>query len=208
MFRTAWRVRLTARALSSVASTSQSNTLQWLRRTLGAAALATISVAVVDRLRANADDLAPALPWTNQEIPLDALPSRSAIINRLQDQTIEYDVLVIGGGATGVGCALDAQTRGLKVALVERDDFAAGTSSRSTKLIHGGMRYLEKAFLNLDYGQYKLVHEALHERSFFFRAAPHLARPLPIILPIYDSFPFVLFYAPYYWIGCKACTPD
>lgn len=66
------------------------------------------------------------------------------------------------------------------------------------------MRYLEKAFLNLDYAQYKLVHEALHERSFFFRAAPHLARPLPIILPVYDTFPSVLFYAPYYFVGCKA----
>jgi glycerol-3-phosphate dehydrogenase len=82
----------------------------------------------------------------------------------------------------------------------------AGTSSRSTKLIHGGMRYLEKAFLQLDYGQYKLVHEALSERAFFFRAAPHLARPLPILLPVYDTFPAVLFYAPYYWIGCKACA--
>ena len=68
------------------------------------------------------------------------------------------------------------------------------------------MRYLEKAFLQLDYGQYKLVHEALSERAFFFRAAPHLARPLPILLPVYDTFPAVLFYAPYYWIGCKACA--
>jgi glycerol-3-phosphate dehydrogenase len=76
-----------------------------------------------------------------------------------------FDVLVIGGGATGVGCALDAQTRGLKTLLIEREDFAAGTSSRSTKLVHGGVRYLEKAFKNLDYGQLKLVFEALHERK-------------------------------------------
>jgi glycerol-3-phosphate dehydrogenase len=64
-----------------------------------------------------------------------------------------YDLLVIGGGATGAGIALDAVTRGLKVALVERDDFSSGTSSKSTKLVHGGVRYLEKAFWNLDYNQ-------------------------------------------------------
>ena len=63
---------------------------------------------------------------------------------------LEYDVLVIGGGATGAGVALDAATRGLKVALVERDDFSSGTSSKSTKLVHGGVRYLEKAVWNLD----------------------------------------------------------
>lgn len=65
-----------------------------------------------------------------------------------------YDLLVIGGGATGTGIALDAATRGLKVALVERDDFSSGTSSKSTKLVHGGVRYLEKAVWNLDYNQY------------------------------------------------------
>jgi len=64
-----------------------------------------------------------------------------------------YDLLVIGGGATGTGIALDAATRGLKVALVERDDFSSGTSSKSTKLVHGGVRYLEKAVWNLDYNQ-------------------------------------------------------
>lgn len=64
-----------------------------------------------------------------------------------------YDLLIIGGGATGTGIALDAVTRGLKVALVERDDFSSGTSSKSTKLVHGGVRYLEKAVWNLDYNQ-------------------------------------------------------
>jgi glycerol-3-phosphate dehydrogenase len=64
-----------------------------------------------------------------------------------------YDLLIIGGGATGAGIALDAVTRGLKVALVERDDFSSGTSSKSTKLVHGGVRYLEKAVFNLDYNQ-------------------------------------------------------
>lgn len=66
----------------------------------------------------------------------------------------EYDLLVIGGGATGTGIALDAATRGLKVALVDRDDFASGTSSKSTKLVHGGVRYLEKAVFELDYNQF------------------------------------------------------
>ena len=72
----------------------------------------------------------------------------------LEDGDEEYDLLVIGGGATGSGIALDAATRGLKVAMVERDDFASGTSSKSTKLVHGGVRYLEKAVWELDYNQY------------------------------------------------------
>ena len=73
--------------------------------------------------------------------------------NLASDDKEEYDLLVIGGGATGTGIALDAVTRGLKVALVERDDFASGTSSKSTKLVHGGVRYLEKAVWELDYNQ-------------------------------------------------------
>lgn len=72
-----------------------------------------------------------------------------------------YDLLVIGGGATGTGIALDAVTRGLKVALVERDDFSSGTSSKSTKLVHGGVRYLEKAVWNLDYNQYAIFYTLL-----------------------------------------------
>lgn len=71
-----------------------------------------------------------------------------------QDDAQPYDLLVIGGGATGAGIALDAATRGLKVAMVEREDFASGTSSKSTKLVHGGVRYLEKAVWELDYNQY------------------------------------------------------
>ena len=70
-----------------------------------------------------------------------------------QGEEDPYDLLIIGGGATGAGIALDAATRGLKVALVERDDFSSGTSSKSTKLVHGGVRYLEKAVFNLDYNQ-------------------------------------------------------
>lgn len=73
------------------------------------------------------------------------LPNRAEILNNMKSGE-EYDLVIVGGGATGTGCAVDAASRGLKVALVERDDFASGTSSRSTKLVHGGVRYLEKAF--------------------------------------------------------------
>jgi glycerol-3-phosphate dehydrogenase len=90
----------------------------------------------------------------------------------------ELDVLVVGGGVVGAGCALDAATRGLKVGLVEARDLAAGTSSRSSKLIHGGLRYLEM----LDFG---LVAEALHERDLLAgRLAPHLVRPVPFLYPL------------------------
>ncbi len=74
---------------------------------------------------------------------------------------------------------------GFDTALVEKFDFSSGTSSRSTKLIHGGVRYLEKAVFNLDYEQYRLVKEALHERANLLEIAPHLAHPLPIMLPVY-----------------------
>lgn len=109
-----------------------------------------------------------------------------------------YDLLVIGGGATGAGIALDAVTRGLKVALVERDDFSSGTSSKSTKLVHGGVRYLEKAFWNLDYNQYSLVVEALRERRYFLDTAPHLSQWLPIMIPLQKWWQ-----APYFWAGTK-----
>ena len=109
-----------------------------------------------------------------------------------------YDILIIGGGATGTGIALDAASRGLKVALVERDDFASGTSSKSTKLVHGGVRYLEKAVWQLDYNQYKLVKEALRERRYFLDTAPHLSSWLPIMIPVEKWWQ-----APYFWAGTK-----
>lgn len=115
------------------------------------------------------------------------------------DRSAEYDLLIIGGGATGTGIALDAASRGLKVALVERDDFAAGTSSKSTKLVHGGVRYLEKAVWELDYNQYKLVKEALRERKYFLDTAPHLSQWLPIMIPVNKWWQ-----APYFWAGTKA----
>uniref|UniRef100_A0A3B4UEN6 Glycerol-3-phosphate dehydrogenase, mitochondrial n=1 Tax=Seriola dumerili TaxID=41447 RepID=A0A3B4UEN6_SERDU len=127
----------------------------------------------------------------------DELPSRQAQLTALKT-TEEFDVLVVGGGATGAGCALDAVTRNLKTALVERSDFSSGTSSRSTKLIHGGVRYLQKAIMQLDYEQYMMVKEALHERANLLEIAPHLSAPLPIMLPVYKWWQL-----PYYWAGIK-----
>ncbi|GFK92519.1 Glycerol-3-phosphate dehydrogenase 2 [Fundidesulfovibrio magnetotacticus] len=95
-----------------------------------------------------------------------------------------FDILVIGGGATGCGVALDAATRGLDTALVEQSDFAQGTSSKSTKLVHGGVRYLEKAVLGLDREQFALVREGLRERGLFLRNAPHLAHSIRLMTPV------------------------
>ncbi|XP_072032092.1 glycerol-3-phosphate dehydrogenase, mitochondrial-like [Amphiura filiformis] len=125
------------------------------------------------------------------------LPTRIQQLHSLKN-THEFDVLVIGGGATGAGVALDSVSRGLKTALVERYDFSAGTSSRSTKLIHGGVRYLQKAIMGLDREQYRLVKEALHERANLLEIAPHLSYPLPIMLPVYKWWQL-----PYFWAGIK-----
>ena len=131
----------------------------------------------------------------------DTPPTRASSLASLASSSLSspFDVLIIGGGATGTGVALDAATRGLSVALVERDDFAAGTSSRSTKLVHGGVRYLEKAFKNADVGQLKLVFEALHERRRLLANAPHLTSELPIMMPCYAWWE-----VPYFWAGLKA----
>lgn len=96
----------------------------------------------------------------------------------------EFDICIIGGGASGAGCALDAVLRGYKVALIEKKDFASETSSKSTKLIHGGVRYLEQAFKNLDFAQLKQVRHGLAERHTVIRNAPHLAHPLALITPV------------------------
>ena len=134
---------------------------------------------------------------TGRTRPTAPLPTRAAQLASLR--TEQFDVLVIGGGATGSGCALDSTTRGLKTAMVELDDFSSGTSSRSTKLIHGGVRYLQKAIMGLDYEQYKMVKEALHERANLLDIAPHLSFPLPIMLPVYRWWQL-----PYFWAGIKA----
>ena len=103
----------------------------------------------------------------------------------LRQDTV-FDLLIIGGGATGCGIAVDAASRGLKVALIDKNDLAEGTSSRSTKLVHGGVRYLEMAVKKLDGAQYHLVREALHERGIFLKIAPHLADRLPLVTPLYN----------------------
>lgn len=109
---------------------------------------------------------------------------RSEVIESLKTSD-RYDLLIIGGGATGCGIAVDAATRGLKVALIDKYDLAEGTSSKSTKLVHGGVRYLEMAVKKCDRAQYNLVKEALHERGIFLHNAPHLANPLPLVTPLY-----------------------
>ena len=101
--------------------------------------------------------------------------SRSTSLQRLGSE--EFDIVVVGGGITGAGVALDAAARGLSVALLERDDFASGTSSKSSKLIHGGLRYLQQ-------GDVRLVYEALRERKRLRRNAPHLVHVLPFMIPI------------------------
>ena len=126
----------------------------------------------------------------------ETVERRAANLRRLAQE--RFDLLVIGGGATGAGTALDAASRGLKVALVERVDFAQGTSSRSTKLVHGGVRYLEQAVKHADRSQFNLVREALRERRLLLENAPHLARPLALLTPIYNAFEL-----PYYFTGLK-----
>ena len=106
-------------------------------------------------------------------------PARQDLARTLA-QVPAWDLVVIGGGATGLGVALDAAARGLSVALVEAVDFAKGTSSRATKLVHGGVRYLAQ-------GNLALVREALRERAILLRNAPHLAQPLPFLLPVYGA---------------------
>ena len=107
-------------------------------------------------------------------------------LEKLQKE--QFDICIIGGGASGAGCALDAALRGFKVALIEKEDFAAETSSKSTKLIHGGVRYLEQAFKNLDFGQLRQVKHGLQERHTVIRNAPHLAHPLALITPVFSWF--------------------
>lgn len=116
---------------------------------------------------------------------------------KLKDGSL-FDLVVIGGGATGCGTALDAATRGLKVALIEKNDFSEGTSSRSTKLVHGGVRYLEMAVKKLDKVQYNLVKDGLRERYILLKNAPHLSKRLPLVTPLYSWIDI-----PYIFAGLK-----
>ena len=117
--------------------------------------------------------------------------NRPEMLDRLGRQRGAWDVVVIGGGATGAGIAVDAATRGYRVLLLEQSDFGKGTSSRSTKLVHGGVRYLEQ-------GNVSLVMEALKERGLLRRNAPHLVSNLPFVVPSYDWWE-----APFYGVGLK-----
>ena len=104
--------------------------------------------------------------------------NRETALQRLGDE--HFDVLVVGGGITGAGVALDAASRGLRTALVEARDFASGTSSKSSKMVHGGIRYLQQR-------DFRLVYEALHERQRLLENAPHLVTPLPFLIPLFGS---------------------
>ena len=115
---------------------------------------------------------------------------RGDMVDRLRNEA--FDVLVVGGGATGLGVAVDAASRGYRTALVEAEDFAKATSSRSTKLVHGGVRYLEQLDISL-------VTEALRERGLLYQNAPHIVRDLPFIVPQYKWWE-----GPFYGAGLKA----
>lgn len=131
------------------------------------------------------------------EIPTYFKPKkRFETINRLKNH--KYDILIIGGGSSGVGVALDATTRGLSVALIEKNDFGSGTSSKSSKLLHGGIRYLEKAWNQLNLKQFLFVKDALKERNIVMKMIPHLCKPINFMIPIYNRF-----LIPYYYIGMK-----
>ncbi|MGA8656727.1 MAG: glycerol-3-phosphate dehydrogenase/oxidase [Chthoniobacterales bacterium] len=117
--------------------------------------------------------------------------NRDVAIQAISDRSMVWDCLVIGGGATGLGTALEAASRGYRTLLVEKTDFAKGTSSRATKLVHGGVRYLEQ-------GNIALVREALHERGLLLRHASHLAHPLKFVIPAYHYWQL-----PFYGVGLK-----
>src|SRR5215467_7118359 len=116
---------------------------------------------------------------------------RSELIGKLEAENGQWDILIIGGGATGLGAAVDAASRGYKTILFEQYDFAKGTSSRSTKLVHGGVRYLQQ-------GNIKLVMDALKERGTLKKNAPHLVKNQSFIVPNYKWWE-----GPYYGLGLK-----
>src|SRR5438309_3984013 len=117
--------------------------------------------------------------------------TRSEMLSRLHSHQAEWDIIVVGGGATGVGVAIDAASRGYDTLLLEREDFGKATSSRSTKLVHGGVRYLEQ-------GNVSLVMEAMKERGLLRQNAPHLVHDLAFVVPNYSWWE-----APFYGIGLK-----
>src|ERR1051326_7285822 len=117
--------------------------------------------------------------------------NRVLMLKALTESSVPWDFIIIGGGATGLGTAVDAAARGYRTLLLEHSDFAKGTSSRSTKLIHGGVRYLQQ-------GNVKLVRESLRERGLLTRNAPHLVNHLAFIVPNYTWWE-----GPFYGAGLK-----
>ncbi len=124
------------------------------------------------------------------------MKSRADSLRALESNS--FDVCVIGGGATGAGCALDSQLRSLRTALVDAGDFASATSSASTKLAHGGVRYLQQAVAEVDPGQLTVVREALTERRRMLQNAPHLAHARQFLVPCFSRFESL-----YYLAGLK-----
>src|SRR5258705_3381391 len=117
--------------------------------------------------------------------------NRDSSLRRIVDRREPWDIAIVGGGSTGVGIAVDAVTRGYSVVLLEQHDFGKGTSSRSTKLVHGGVRYLQQ-------GNVSLVMEALKERGLLLQNAPHLVRDLAFVVPSYTWWE-----SPFYGFGLK-----
>jgi len=137
-------------------------------------------------MRTTIIQIAPRMPTLPQPLPT----VRADLLQRLAEP-VQYDMAIVGGGATGLGVALDAAARGLRVVLIDSHDFAEGTSSRSTKLVHGGVRYLAQ-------GNIGLVQEALHERTLLLENAPYLAQSLPFVMPSYHWWEM-----PFYGTGLK-----
>jgi glycerol-3-phosphate dehydrogenase len=133
------------------------------------------------------------------------MKERNQVIDHIADQN--FDVCVIGGGATGSGCALESQLRGLNTVMLEARDFASGSSTASTKMVHGGVRYLQEAVNDLDVNQYHLVESALRERALMLHNAPHLTRMVEFLVPCFshfDKFYYGLGMKMYDWISGKS----
>src|SRR5882724_1442660 len=123
--------------------------------------------------------------------------NRATALDLLRSAEDPFDILIIGGGATGLGAAVDAASRGHRIALIEQSDFAKGTSSRSTKLVHGGVRYLA-------HGSIGLVFKALRERGLLLKNAAHVVKPLSFIIPCYNrvsQFKYLIGLKLYDWLA-------
>ena len=129
------------------------------------------------------------------------IKSRDENLKEMMDEKKEFDIFIIGGGANGTGVALDAASRGLKVAIIDAVDFAAATSSRSTKMAHGGIRYYENMMkLNGDpIESWHLLNETLDERNYFLWSAPYMNKPLPLLIPNDSFFWNAFWYFPGVW---------